>query len=153
MLRLVDVLAVVVAAARAMGWRNPSVVGDEDFLVAVGEFCDGGAEGHVDAGADIAGTQRLDGQVRVHLADNLRRIPIHKMSVPVQQDCDDAIGINRRLIPAQLRHGADDGDDAADEAVEVRRRDAGGRHLLRHDGLFFSFCSFFPCTLSVFFLY
>lgn len=34
-----------------------------------------------DAGADIAGTQRLDGQVRVHLADNLRRIPIHKMSV------------------------------------------------------------------------
>lgn len=46
-LRLVDILAVVVAAARAMGWRNPSVVGDEDFLVAVGEFCDGGAEGHV----------------------------------------------------------------------------------------------------------
>jgi uncharacterized membrane protein YciS (DUF1049 family) len=43
-LRLV---VVAVVAAVAMGWRNPSVVGDEDFLVAVGEFCDGGAEGHV----------------------------------------------------------------------------------------------------------
>lgn len=72
---------VAVVAAVAMGWRNPSVVGDEDFLVAVGEFCDGGAEGHVNAGADIAGTQRLDGQVRIDLANNLRRIAIHKVSI------------------------------------------------------------------------
>lgn len=145
---------VAVVAAVAMGWRNPSVVGDEDFLVAVGEFCDGGAEGHVNAGADIAGTQRLDGQVRIDLANNLRRIAIHKVSIPVQQDGDNAVSVNRRLIAAQLRHGADNGDDAPDEAVEVRRRDAGGRHLLRH-GCFSSLllllllasssCCFFVC--------
>jgi hypothetical protein len=42
------VLELVVAERRdAVAWLNPSVVGDEDLLVLVGEFGDGGAERHV----------------------------------------------------------------------------------------------------------
>lgn len=42
------VLGLVVVERRdAVAWLNPSVFGHEDVLVAVGEFGDGGAEGHV----------------------------------------------------------------------------------------------------------
>jgi hypothetical protein len=37
----------------AMIWRDPSVVGDEELLVAVGCFDDGGVEVQVDVGAEI----------------------------------------------------------------------------------------------------
>lgn len=50
----------------------------------------------------------------------------------VEENGDDAVGVNGGLVAAQLRDFADDGDGAADEAVEVGGGDAGGGHLLGH---------------------
>lgn len=127
------VLRLDVAERRdAVAWRNPSVVGDEDVLVLVGEFCDGGAESHVNSGTDITSAEGLDGQIRVDLANDLSGVSMGKMSFAVQQNGDHSISVDRGLVASQLRDLADDGDDAADKVVEVRGGDARGGHLLRH---------------------
>ena len=50
----------------------------------------------------------------------------------VQHDGDDAVGIEGRLLAAQLRDLADQRDVLVDEAVEIRGGDARGGELLGH---------------------
>lgn len=103
------VLGLGVAERRdAVAWLSASVFGDEDFLVAVGEFGDGGAEGHVcvselatsntvtvstiyvgirrrtDSGADVARAEGLDGEVWVDLADDLGGIAVGEVRVLIE---------------------------------------------------------------------
>lgn len=136
------VLRLVGAERRdAVAWRNPSVVGDEDVLVLVGEFSDGGAERHVNSGADITSAEGLDGEIWVDFANDLRGVSMGEMSFAVQQNGHHAVSVDCGLVASQLRDLADNGDDAADKVVEVRGGDARGGHLLRH-GDELLFCRF-----------
>lgn len=55
-----------------------------------------------------------------------------RQTYAVQNDGDGPLGVKGGLLAAQLRDLADEEDVAADEAVEVRRGDAGGGQLLSH---------------------
>lgn len=59
-----------------------------------------------------------------------------KKTYAVEQNGDVPVGVNGGLVAAQLRDFADDGDGAADEAVEEGGGDAGGGHLLGHGWCF-----------------
>lgn len=123
---------VVVERRVAVAWLNPSVFGDEDVLVAVGEFGDGRAEDHVNSRADVTRAEGLDGEVWVDFANDLGGIAVGEVGVAVEENGDDSVGVNGGLVAAQLRDFADNGDGAADEAVEVGGGDAGGGHLFSH---------------------
>lgn len=105
---------------------------DEDFLVPVRGLHNRVAKGVIDAWPQVAGAEDFDGEIGRHFADNLDGIAVGQMGVPVESHGDDAVGINRRLVAAKLRDLADNGDDPALEAVEVRRGDAWRGQLLRH---------------------
>lgn len=108
-----------------------------------------------DSRADITRAEGLDGEIWVDFANDLGGIAVGEVGVlretvskeinphhhdplianktyAVEKNGDDSIGVNGGLVAAQLRDFADDGDGAADEAVEVGSSDAGGGHLLRH---------------------
>lgn len=109
-------------------------------------------ERRTDSRADVARAEGLDGEVWVDLADDLGGIAVgevrvledavskgilainldHRWTYAVEENGDDSLGVNGGLVAAQLRDFADDGDGAADEAVEVGGGDAGGGHLLSH---------------------
>ena len=55
-----------------------------------------------------------------------------RQTYAVQQNGHVALVVERGLVTAQLGHLADEHDDAAVEALEVRRGDARGGELLGH---------------------
>lgn len=62
------------------GGRRASVVAAENVRVLPGDVGDLRAEAHVDAGADVAGAEGLDGEVRVDLADEEGGVAVGEVS-------------------------------------------------------------------------
>lgn len=55
-----------------------------------------------------------------------------KDSYAIEKNCDGTIGVEGRLVAAELRDLADEHHDASDKVVKIRRSDARGGQLFGH---------------------